>query len=252
MSSIPNPYAPSPLAEPLPGRVNVRPIQLLRRAFEMIQGEYWLFLGITIVGILIASVVPFGLLLGPMMVGMFLCFAQRQRTGRTDFGTLFKGFDQFMDAFIATLVMIALAMAIFLPLIAVFLIVLAMVAASAQNGAQPDVALLSLLLAFYPLMMFANIAIYVPFMFTFQLIADRKVTAGVAVKASARAAWHNLGGVIWFLVAVGFITLLAALPCYIPAILLLPLTVGALWLFYQDVFGIIETAPIESAPMQPV
>jgi uncharacterized membrane protein len=85
----------------------VRPIQLLQRSFELISGEYWLFLGITLVGIVVSSLVPFSILLGPMMVGMFLCFAQRQQTGRTEFATLFKGFDQFVDALVATLIMVA-------------------------------------------------------------------------------------------------------------------------------------------------
>ena len=250
MSSPPNPYAPSPLAEPVPERVAVRPIQLLLRALEAIRGEFWLFLGISVVGILVASLVPFGLLAGPMMVGMFLCFAQRQETGRTEFGTLFKGFDQFMEAFVATLIMTALALVILLPLIAVFLVTLFAVIAAQQNGAEPDLWIVSSLFAFYPLILIASIAIYVPFIFTFQLIADRKVSAGVAVRASARAAWYNLGGVVWFLIAIGFISILAALPCCIPAILLLPLTIGAMWLFYQDVFGTACSASIEPGPSQ--
>ncbi len=126
MSATPNPYAPTAVNEPTPGKVKVRPIQLLQRSFEMIRGEYWLFLGITFVGLLIGSLVPFGILLGPMMVGIFLCFVQRQQTGRTEFGTLMKGFDQFLDAFVATLIMVAASVAVMIPLLVVYFVVLAL------------------------------------------------------------------------------------------------------------------------------
>ncbi len=93
------------------------------------------------------------------------------------------------------------------------------------------------ILLIYPLIIVASIAIYVPFLFVFQLIADQKLGAGAAVKASAKAAWQNLGGVIYFLIAVGFISVLAMIPCYIPAIFLMPITIGSTWILYQDIFG---------------
>lgn len=239
MSSGPNPYAPAEPVAPTWRKANVRPIQLLQRSFELIRSDYWLFLGITLVGMLVGSLVPFGILMGPMMVGMFLCFSERQRTGRTEFGTVFKGFDQFIDGLIAMLIMVAVSVVIIFPLVIVFLAALFFVIAPADQNAGTAYGLISLMVTMYGMIFVASIACYVPFMFTFQLIADRKLTGVAAVKASAAAAWNNLGGVVWFIISIGFITLLAAMACYIPALLMMPISVGAMWLMYQDVFAVV-------------
>jgi len=241
MSTTANPYASSSLAEPFPGKTEVRPIELLQRSFEMIRGEYWLFLGITLVGMLIAAAVPFGILQGPMMVGFFLCFAQRQQTGRTEFGTLFKGFDQFFDAFIAMLIMVAASFVVMIPLMIVFfaIMVVAIATAGPNGGNAAPIGMIVAMLGLFPLIMAAVVAIYMPFVFTFQLIADRKMSAGAAVKASAHAAWNNLGGLLWYFFVTGFIMFLAMLPCYLPAILLMPIAIGGAWLLYQDIFATI-------------
>src|SRR5256886_17497275 len=65
----------------------------------LIKDQYWLFLGISLVGILIGGAVPI-VLLGPMMVGIFLCLLQRQRGEPVEFGTLFKGFEQFVPGLV--------------------------------------------------------------------------------------------------------------------------------------------------------
>ena len=246
MSSGPNPYAPAEIVDPVWRKTNIRPVQLLRRSFELIRSDYWLFLGIALVGMLIGSLVPFGILMGPMMVGMFLCFSERQRTGRTEFGTVFKGFDQFIESLIAMLIMVATSVVIVFPLVIVFLAALFFVLAQAEQNGDPSLALIPLVVAMYGMIFVGSIACYVPFMFVFQLIADRKLTGVAAVKASASAAWNNLGGVVWFIIAIGFITLLAAMACYIPALLMMPISVGAMWLLYQDVFGVVEDAAIQS------
>ena len=48
------------------------------------------------------------------------------------------------------------------------------------------------------------------------------------------------------MIVIAFITLLATMACYIPALLLTPIRVGAMWLMYQDVFGVVEDAAVQS------
>ena len=247
MSADPNPYAPSTFDDPVSGPTRVRPIQLLRRGYDLIRGEYWLYVGISFVAMIVSALVPFGILTGPMLVGLFLCFIQRQTIGRTQFETVFKGFDQFMDAFIATLIMIAFSIVVLIPVMLVFVAVIFMLASQAGPNAAPGEAMIATILIMYGIIFAASFAVYVPFIFTFQLIADRKVPAMVAVKASARAAFNNLGGVIWFIIANGLLMILAGLCCFLPAIFLLPLAFGAMWVFYQDVFGAPATAQLESS-----
>ena len=56
----------------------VSPMECIQEGWALIKDEYWLFFGISIVGFLIGSAFTI-LLMGPMMIGVFLCLQQRQR-----------------------------------------------------------------------------------------------------------------------------------------------------------------------------
>ena len=58
-------------------RISARPIERLTEAKQMLGDQYWLFVGICACGMLIGSIVPLGILMGPMMCGMYLCFRYR-------------------------------------------------------------------------------------------------------------------------------------------------------------------------------
>ena len=79
----------------------VAPMECIKEGWALIKEDYWLFFGITIVGLLLGGLIPI-ILMGPMMVGVFLCLQQRQRNHPVEFGLLFKGFDQFVAGLIAT------------------------------------------------------------------------------------------------------------------------------------------------------
>src|SRR3990172_4452260 len=81
----------------------VEPLRCIREGWALIKDQYWLFVGMSVVGLLIGSVVPFGILLGPMMCGIYLSLFQRRRGGPVEFGNLFKGFDYFGESIVATL-----------------------------------------------------------------------------------------------------------------------------------------------------
>ena len=89
-----NPFSPpsgsSSYANWTPPSVPLDPIGLLKRSYAMMGDQYFLFVGITAVGIILGSLVPFGILLGPMMVGIYLCYIDREKGKTVEFGTLFK------------------------------------------------------------------------------------------------------------------------------------------------------------------
>src|SRR5258706_16052133 len=70
--SLPHRIIPMPNNDPAFNRGVVRPIECLTSGFEMIKGQYWLVLGITVVGMLVGALVPMGVLMGPMMCGIYL------------------------------------------------------------------------------------------------------------------------------------------------------------------------------------
>ncbi|MFN3191284.1 MAG: hypothetical protein ACE361_12225 [Aureliella sp.] len=246
MSIGENPYSPhvSELSDGIQ-QVRVRPIELMKRGRALMAEQYWLFFGIALVGILIGSAVPFGILLGPMMVGMFICYIEKERDGATEFGSLFKGFEQFMDAFLATLIMIGVSFVVMIPVMILFFAAILVPIIANGNGQAPPEPPIALFLVFYPVIMLASLAVYIPFFFCFQLIADRKLTAMQAVRLSFRGVMRNLVGVIYFMFVNTVLSFLFALMCYIPVFFFLPISFGALFVLYRDVFGVPSTPEAE-------
>ncbi len=242
--STANPYAPTQevSTEDLNVRqVKVKPIDLLKRSYRMMGEQYWLFFGITLVGILIASAVPFGLIMGPMIVGIYLCFIERGRRGQTEFATLFRGFDFFLESFIAFLCMLGLSLLVMVPfMIALFAMLFAPIisaAAANPNAPPPPPEFTPGIILTYIAMLFTNFLIYMPFIFTFQLIADRHLKAIPAIKMSLRGVGKNFWGIVWFMLVVWFVSMVGALMCYVPAFLIMPISFGAMFLLYREIYG---------------
>jgi uncharacterized membrane protein len=73
--------------------------------------------------------------------------------------------------------------------------------------------------------------------FAYQLVADRKMGGGQACSMSFKASLKNLVGVLLFIVFTTIVSMIASLPCYLPVLLVMPISFGALWILYRDVFG---------------
>ena len=92
-----------------------------REGWGLLRGRYWLFLGIVVVGHLLGSLAPMGILMGPMLAGIFLCFLRAEGGGPVAFGDLFKGFDLFVEGLVAWLVFLGCSALATLPFVAVFI-----------------------------------------------------------------------------------------------------------------------------------
>ena len=236
-----NPFAPPQTASPQfdasgPRQVSLAPIELYKRSYALMGEQYWLFVGITLVGIFLGSLVPFGILLGPMMVGIYLCFADREQGKQVEFGTLFKGFDQFANALIAVLIMVGISVLVMIPLFIVMAVVMVSVLPS-NGGNQVSPLAIPIFLVSYLVILIAVFIIQLPFLFTFQLIADRGLTGPQAVGLSFKGLQKNFGGCVFFAIVTGLLSMFAALACYLPVFLLMPITMGALFLAYRDIYG---------------
>jgi hypothetical protein len=255
VSQSANPYAPVHRGSPADisiRKVNVRVFDLFQRSFQLLGDQYWLFLGITVLAMLIGSAVPLGLIMGPVLVGIYCCFIERERIGRVEFSTMFKGFEDFLEPFLAFLVILAVGLVVMVPLtlimfVAILLPILA-VAGSGDPNVAPAAPIMSILmmLALYPLIIGAQILIAMPFLFTFQLIADRNLKAIDSIKLSVQGVLRNFWGVLWCLIAVSFLSFLAALMCYFPMLFLMPVSFGVSYVLYRDIFG-----PLPELPPQP-
>jgi hypothetical protein len=250
-----NPYTPQgeiptsmlgPKHSPKDGpirKVNVRPIELLSRSYQLIGNQYGLFLGISLVGILIGSMVPFGIVLGPMLIGIYLCFLHRQAGRQVEFGTLFKGFDQFGEGLIAYLIMVGFSIVASMVTVGLFVVIglaaWALIAGTMEGDAAVGVGLglaVLIYILFFVVLVVISVLINLPFVFTFQLIADRKLSGTEAIKQSWAGVKLNLGGIVWYMLVNYFLMMLAAMACYIPAILLMPVSLGGMFLLYSDIY----------------
>jgi len=230
-------YSSDPLSCPQPVRISIDPIDLLRRGYRGLGDQYWIFLAVSLVGVFIGSLVPMNILMGPMLVGIFLCAKERERSEKIEFGTLFRGFDQFLDSLIVIIALTVLSLLVLLPIAILLILVLGgFIVATGNSGAEPGLPLFMLLFAFTPVIIAASLACYIPFVFAFQLIADKKMGAVDAIKLSCRAAWMNLGGTVWYLIVVGLISFALSLMCYLPVFFFLPISFASLFALYRDVF----------------
>lgn len=219
-------------------RVPIRPVDCLRQAFDLLREQYWLFVGICAVGILIGSAVPLGILMGPMMCGIYLCYFKRLRGERVTFELLFKGFDYFLESLIATLIVLGAMMVIIVPMYLLFFVAFITLVASAGQGAEERVSIgfFGLVGVVYLLILVLGILVGTFFAFVYPLIVDRGLKAVPALKTSFRAVMANLGGMLGLVFLSSAIGLLAACCCYLPVFFVLPITFGATTLAYRKVF----------------
>ena len=223
----------------------VAPIECIKAGWNLIREQYWLFVGMTAVGMIVGNVVPLGILLGPMMCGIYLALFQTRRGQPIEFGLLFKGFDYFGDAVIATLLhMIPIIIVVVPAYIAMYVGMFAMVGVS---GGEPNP---GALLGFFGFMMIMWLVIMVlvvvlsvVFTFAYPLIVDRKLSGLNAVKLSIKAGLANFWRLLGMLMLTGLLTVCGLLLCYVGIFFVLPISFAAIAMAYEQVFGLGDAQP---------
>lgn len=235
-----------PFDDTLIRKVQIQPITLLKRAHAFLGDRYWLFMGIALVAVLVGSLVPMNLILGALTVGVFLCLIEHEAGRPVELSMLFKGFEYFVDSLIVILVVMAISFAVVFPLTLLMmigmLVLIAMLEAGDAPAAMPFLMIAGWFLTFIVIII-VSIFIYLPFVFTFQLIADRKLKAGDALRLGWKGSKKNLGGIFIFLLVFGLIGFVGALFCYIPLLFFLPLAYTATFLLYRDVYRDVAPPP---------
>lgn len=218
----------------------VEPVYCLKTGWSIVRDQYWLFVGMALVAILLGSFVPFGILFGPMMCGLYVALFRRRRGEMVEFGSLFKGFDHFGESVVATLIhyvpMVMVLIPFYIFLYAGLFLILP------RQGGEPDP---SSLLGFFAviivlglIMMALMILLSVIFTFSYPLIVDRKMSGLDAVKLSARGALANFWPLLGLLLLNGLMALAGVLLCYVGVFLVLPVTFAAIAVAYEQVFGL--------------
>src|SRR5918911_1365438 len=221
----------------------IRPVQCIDAGWQLIKAQYWLFLGIIVVGLLIGSAVPLGIILGPMMCGIYLCLFKRMRGEAVSFDLLFKGFDYFAESLIATLIQVVPMFVLIMIIYVLFFVGMmgtAVIAGGGSRGGPPDpgafFAFLGIVGVFYFLLIMVIILVSMFFIFTYPLIVDRRLSGLDAIKTSIRAVIGNFGGGLGLMLLNALLGVVGILLCYFGIFLVMPISLAAWAVAYRQVF----------------
>lgn len=226
----------------------ISPVECLKEGWQLIKDRYWLFLGITLVAMLVGGAVPV-VLIGPMMCGLYMCLFAKMRGEPVEFGMLFKGFDYFMQGLVAAAIQ-TLPVILIMAVGQVIFVAFTLIIMPTQRGdAMPPVFWVGLVL-FVLLAMIVSLAMHSLFLFAYPLIVDRNLSGLEAIKLSYRAALQNLSGIIGLILLISGLGILGLLACYVGAFLVMPISFASYAVAYRRVFP--ETGSFSgSAPPPP-
>ncbi len=227
----------------------IRAVDCFKEGWELIKPNYWIFFAITLVGMLIAGIIPFGIGLGAMYCGIYFVLFRLIEGKKPDFSDLFKGFNYFVPALVSTLILVG-------PLIVFSLImwgsmIAVMVSMTDGRGHMNE----SAIFAVYGTMFAEGIVmavvlgcIHTFIIFTYPLIVERNLNGIDAFKLSAKASWANLGGVVNLILcqfALGFVGYLA---CGIGLYFTIPVMFAGVFLAYRRVFPNFQQQSMDPPP----
>lgn len=234
-------------------RKAVEPIECFKAGWALAKSQYWHLFGIAAVGMLIAGLVPLGILMGPMMCGIYLSYFQLMRGQQIEFGTLFKGFDYFGQSLIATLIHIVPILVVFVPGYIIFYVSFFLMLQG--QGGEPDPAVMMSFLGFAGLFWLVMIVfimvVSVLFTFAYPLIVDRGLSGVDAVKLSIKAALANFWRLLGLFFLNALLGMVGVLLCYVGVFFLLPISFGAISAAYEQVFGLSAGAAANVPPPPP-
>jgi hypothetical protein len=218
----------------------VKPLECVKEGWALIKDQYWLFLGIVVVGVLIGSAFPI-ILIGPMMVGIYLCLFRRMRGEPVEFGNLFKGFDYFAQGLIAALLQMIPMVIVIVPLYLVMFVFMITMMPRGRHvdpdaGATFAFAFLGFYVIFFLVIMLVSVVVHTFFFFTFPLIADRNLSGVDAVRLSFKAARANLGGILGLTLLTAGMGILGVCACYVGALLVMPISFTSYAVAFRRVF----------------
>lgn len=226
-------------------RTPIRPLSALSEAAALLSGCYWLFLGITLVGVIIGSAAPFGILMGPMMCGIYRCYLGRMRGETIRFAMLFDGFEHFVESLIVSVIVAGVMLVLIVPTYVLLFLGIGLgvgLTGDGRSGSGLGVAVALLMVAVFVLILAVAMVVAACTIFAYPLIVDRGLKGLDALKTSIRATWANLPGIVGLMILIAVIGFAGAMCCYVPALLLMPLTMGALAVAYRRVFP--ESLPV--------
>ncbi|HUP04581.1 MAG TPA: zinc-ribbon domain-containing protein [Bryobacteraceae bacterium] len=183
-----------------PAGVHSRTGAWIGEGWEMVKDDLSIYAGLALVTILLGSMVPF-VIQGPLTAGFFI-FCMNQTLGRrAEFGDLFAGFNYFIPALLASLVIGLLVAAG-----TICCIIPGIMAAASCK-------------------------------FAYLFIVDKRMDFWSAIKASHAVVRQDYFGFCMFLVVMTLVNVLGLLCCVVGLLVTLPISIAAVTVAYRDIVG---------------
>ncbi len=196
-------------------KIEVKFGEWIQRGFDLYKNNFLVLLAATLLATVI-GVVTSGILSGPMFAGVILIALGLldKKEPRPDIGTVFKGFDYFLNAFLFFLVWGGLALLV-----------------SLLMGWAVKIYIAPLLVSAVHLVLRTFL------IFGFFLIVDRKMDFWPASLASIKRVKSNFWPLLAFVIIVELIGALGLIACGVGVIITLPITICCLAVAYRAVFA---------------
>jgi len=215
-------------------------------AWELIKGNYGLYLGVAVVAMVLTGCIPCLnlFLIGPVMGGVYFFALRAMRNEPIEFGMMFKGFEKFVP-----LMVIGLIQSIpgIIGQVLQYGVRFGQIASGGRSGdfdffqGDRDVAIASGLVIVAVIVglvfMIFSLVWWLVFFFAIPLAMEYDLSAVDAIKLSAQAAMANIGGMLVLLILSILIGVLGVLMCGIGVILVsMPILYIANAFVYRQVF----------------
>lgn len=177
-----------------------RPGAWIGAGWELVKADMGNYVVLTLAFIVLNAVVPI-ILAGPLTAGMHVFTMKRMAGRRAEFADLFKGFNFFVPALVASLAIMLLTFAGSLLCVIPGLVVAAM------------------------------------YKFTYLFIVDKRMDFWPAMQASHNIVRGDYFGYTMFLVLAVLVNILGFLCCIVGLLVTIPLTFAAITVAYQELVG---------------
>ncbi|MBI5085447.1 MAG: zinc-ribbon domain-containing protein [Acidobacteria bacterium] len=198
-------FAPA-AAYTAPSGCQAYPSRWIGAAWTLVTGQLGMFALIFIVMTAVSTIVPL-ILQGPMIAGMHIVCWRVALGGRADLGDLFKGFNFFVPALAACIVITIFSF------LGLFACIVGALVVSAM------------------------------YQFTYLFIIDRKLDFWPAMQASHAIVKQDYFGFTIFLLALIGVQILGALACLVGLLVTLPMFYAAITVAYKELVGFASPEP---------
>ncbi len=206
----PLPAAPGPTTPPVawtpPVGVKAQTGRWISEGWQMVKADMGNYILMALVFSLLNGTVPL-ILQGPLMIGFHIFCMKKLLNRPTDFGDLFKGFNFFVPALVATL------------LISLFVF----------GGT---------LLCIIP-----GLVIAAMYKFTYLFIVDKRMDFWPAMQASHAVTRNDYFGFTMFMLALALVNFVGVLCCIVGVFVTIPISFAAITIAYKEIVGFDSRTP---------